>query len=516
MGNIASDPPGTATNLARQHLAAFDHADIAELKALETAVVITHKGGTKTGYAPAADTDVARGTALIAAVAAAVSGDVIQLTANTYDLGSAMLALPAGVSLVGAGKAQTVVKSLVTCGTDGLPADLGPVILPGSGSLIKDMKVWGTADWSDGNKIVAAVGVIYRSTGIQNTVPTSFTVENCELRGESDAFLVVNQGTDPCAIRLNNVDMYGLGDTCCFYGKSGSVHVMTVDAFNCSFNNQGNEGNGQGFKISTDAYVTARLQGCVISSGLTATDGTDGSGKVAYTSSLHVGSANATVYCSGCTILSDTHLDDFAGIVPAWDIYMSVLGSIILDGCVYDPSKVFVDEGNLVLASQQQPIVIDLSTNPGTVSSNTAADNTYVTVGNPGFDVGPGILRGFLITWTAPTGTSGGDKTIAIGVGTTAAAAGATLAGTECDVMIESSAFTAAAGVHGDVALDNSATYFAADGFGKYLAAPTTLYLNVLGKSTDATANPGNISSVFTIHPIIDRFTGAVSVTPAE
>ncbi len=88
-------------------------------------VLIMHANGTQTGYTPTADTAAARGTALATAAAAAVvSGDVIHLSDNTYELSSA-LTLAAGVRLVGnatftGAYASTGYKALRLVGDSGL------------------------------------------------------------------------------------------------------------------------------------------------------------------------------------------------------------------------------------------------------------------------------------------------------------------------------------------------------------------------------------------------------------
>ena len=86
-----------ATTIAKQQAKAAVEAAV---EALQTAVVVVHADGSKTAYPPADDTALARGAALAAAAAAAVSGDVIQLSKTMFEL-SADLVLPPGVGLEG-------------------------------------------------------------------------------------------------------------------------------------------------------------------------------------------------------------------------------------------------------------------------------------------------------------------------------------------------------------------------------------------------------------------------------
>lgn len=142
-------------------------------------VTIIHSNGTETEYTAAADTDVARGTALKAAVAAAVAGDLISMPAQTFDLGTDNLILPDQTSLIGAGMNETTINSEAVLST------AGPIIVPGSESVLADFGVVAT-----GSEIYqAGVGWYYNEGGgATNPIPTSFSARRIKIIGDTDGF----------------------------------------------------------------------------------------------------------------------------------------------------------------------------------------------------------------------------------------------------------------------------------------------------------------------------------------
>ena len=71
---------------------------------LNGTIVVQHASGSPTVYQPSANTDAARGTAFLAALAAAASGDVLYLAAMTYDCVANQIIIPGGVIIQGADK----------------------------------------------------------------------------------------------------------------------------------------------------------------------------------------------------------------------------------------------------------------------------------------------------------------------------------------------------------------------------------------------------------------------------
>ena len=73
--------------------------------------VVVHEDGSQSTYNAASNTDAARGTALLAALTAMVSGDALFLSGGNFDCGSSRVVLPAGTSMHGAGIGVTNVKT---------------------------------------------------------------------------------------------------------------------------------------------------------------------------------------------------------------------------------------------------------------------------------------------------------------------------------------------------------------------------------------------------------------------
>jgi len=113
------------------------------------------------------------------------------------------------------------------------------------------------------------------------------------------------------------------------------------------------------------------------------------------------------------------------------------------------------------------------------------------------------ICRGLLITAGAPGGTAAGTKNINYSVGSAANADDDLADATDIDVMIASGTKTAAS-VHGDQASDNVAAYFPMDGVGRYIATDTTIYLNVLGQTDDATGQPKTVTAAMKVYALLE------------
>ena len=131
---------------------------------------------------------------------------------------------------------------------------------------------------------------------------------------------------------------------------------------------------------------------------------------------------------------------------------------------------------------------------------NVIANATYVGTGVALSPIPANcILHGIFIKSAAPAGTAGGAKTIAYAVGTAVNADADLADATDIDVMISTGAIVAAADVHGNAAMDHVAAYFPTDQHGRYVAAALQLYLNFIGQSATATANPGTVTCLFEI-----------------
>jgi len=163
-------------------------------------IVISHKDGTVTPYRVATDSDIARGMALLNAMAAAVDGDVIQLSANTFDVQVNQIDLSLGgtgtVHLKGAGKYATIIKSA-------LSVQLGTraSVHPGNNSITADLSIIGT--------VVPGPQWVWGAL----TDDTSFTnaeLINVYIQASIDG-IYINQ--DNCSATLRDVTIHSTWDT---------------------------------------------------------------------------------------------------------------------------------------------------------------------------------------------------------------------------------------------------------------------------------------------------------------
>lgn len=159
---------GTAPSLTTANVTGLDTslADLEEALNLPS-VVVQHPDGTSLVYPPSADTDAARGTALLAAVTAAVAGDVIILGPGTFL--TSLLELPADVSLRGSGIGATIIEGSSTL-----------LLTPGDNSVIADI----TFDCS-ASPFAIPIGNTIDTTQTFNNV----SVYRCKLIGKDDCFL---------------------------------------------------------------------------------------------------------------------------------------------------------------------------------------------------------------------------------------------------------------------------------------------------------------------------------------
>ncbi len=301
-------------------------------------VVIRHKDGTTTAYNSTADTDAARGTALVAAVAAAAAGDVIIISAHTYDLGVYNTILPTSVNLFGAGIGATIIKSQAPLtGSSGV----GPIIVPGTASIVKDMTIWGTLTAAGTSTYQAAIGYNWRtSNGPQNPIPASFTTYNLECIGDYSAAYFRDDGS---ATNSPSVKIYNST----FSGKDYSVYKLTgtandlIEFYNPIIKVVGPSavGGSEGLITGSTAYGTIRVFGGQISESAGA--------------SLHKavdsGSANATIELYGVKLSSS------AG---GYDLVSSNSNNLKISSCVYDLTKVSGSLGYLDYNLKKDRIVI--------------------------------------------------------------------------------------------------------------------------------------------------------------
>ena len=108
-------------------------------------------------------------------IAATSSGDVVELGAGVFNLGTATLVLPHGVSLIGQGPFSTFISGTASLFTN------GPIVVPSSGSRVSDLAI-----------VLTNSGAVYQAgygfySGIGQRGPTNALFENFRiLNGQSD------------------------------------------------------------------------------------------------------------------------------------------------------------------------------------------------------------------------------------------------------------------------------------------------------------------------------------------
>lgn len=148
-------------------------------------IYVIKEDGTVTNYTPSADTDVARGTALVAAAAAATSGSQVVVGPGDYDVGTTVLILPAGVDLKGGGRDVTRILSQVLSNTAGC------MVQPRDGAVISDLSI--IANASSLTEFQLPIGVFANDPFEQRPVQTpatNVTLRNLYISGTSDGIFL--------------------------------------------------------------------------------------------------------------------------------------------------------------------------------------------------------------------------------------------------------------------------------------------------------------------------------------
>ena len=192
--------------------------------------IVHHANGTQTPYQAAADTDAARGTALLAAVAAATDLERVAVGPGTYDLDDDSLDLSGvgtkGVHLIGS--IGTIIRSDIDQVT-------GPIVRAGNKSLVDNLTVY--APLTDGTYQVP-----FSCTG---DCPDGATLRNCHLIGESDGIYFYSNGIPPFVLKLRV-------ESCIIEAKfdaiagAGNSGTLRCDVFNSQLNVVGPSATGLG------------------------------------------------------------------------------------------------------------------------------------------------------------------------------------------------------------------------------------------------------------------------------
>ncbi len=277
------------------------------------AVQVIHKNGKATGYEAASDTDTARGIALLNAIAASVTGDIITAASNTFDMGTSGLVPKPYTVLRGQGRGKTNILSSV----DQIN---GGVLTLASGLIVENLTISGMLTVSGGAGWQTIIGIPDSGTG---AAPTDFIVRNVEGFGDSDC--VFFRGSATGTIKGKFID-------CAFNGKYNAVNIQrnaadnssvndVLDFYNCTANAAGPSNGGGSRGFSNQSKGLCRYYGGVIS---------ESSGTSVNYGVYQVGSGRTELY--GVSISSDMGTN-------AWDI-IKTGGSVLATGCTYSANKV--------------------------------------------------------------------------------------------------------------------------------------------------------------------------------
>lgn len=238
-------------------------------------------------YGIGAATDSARGTALVNAVAAMASGDLVTFGPGNFTLTSS-LTLPAGASLIGRGKPHvtgsgltnplvvvaqdgiTVQGFLITTNTTGVGAYVGGSAIDIEDILLRDLEidvsdsvgcgiVWSQGELTSGTasvikgrienvKAASPAGIGSSGFGLLATLASGSDLQiiNCEMFGDTDGILVAgNSGANVLVFGgsytstldavttggpyLHCIGVKGRGDQQDFYGDSANLYLTDCD-----------------------------------------------------------------------------------------------------------------------------------------------------------------------------------------------------------------------------------------------------------------------------------------------
>jgi hypothetical protein len=217
--------------------------------AANAGVAIRHDTGLITWHKPSADTDVARGTALSAAVAAAVDGETVFVTSGVYDLGTGRLQLANNVDLAMDTGAHITSTAILTSGV---------IVRPGNNSIISGGTIEGTGD---GTNIQVPIGI---ETARGDSAVTGVQIIGCTLIADGDGVYFSHAGAYSCIVRDCTI-LTKFDAIAAFSDIGGSA--STVDVYNSRIIVTGpsSAGNNTSRGIFSSYNATVRVFGGSIS-----------------------------------------------------------------------------------------------------------------------------------------------------------------------------------------------------------------------------------------------------------
>lgn len=172
-------------------------------------VTVTHKDGTITPYLPLADTNKARGAALLDAVSAWVTGEKLTIGVGTYELDTSNITTPNNSKLAGSGQDVTTIKS----------NHAKPIIFT-TGTILQDFAIYG-------EQLDSGLPSTQFPLGDNAITATNVKIYNIRCYGESDGYFTSGAGTQ---VQIFNSTFSSYFD-CVRIGGVGCAH----DFYNCTF-----------------------------------------------------------------------------------------------------------------------------------------------------------------------------------------------------------------------------------------------------------------------------------------
>lgn len=256
--------------------------------------------------------DTTSGTTLRSTIQGASSGTLVVVGPGTFALANTGIAIPAGVSVSGAGMYATKITSTAQLGF------VGAIIKPGTGSSISDL--WIAAVHFNG--IQAPYGA---DKDTSQVVPTYATVERVYMTSDVDGiyFTVASASPPACTITIRESIIETKFDAAKVRNASGAWADFRIDFYDCELR-----------ALGPSLYVPGTSRGISIESGLARFFGgfvraTDGGGNETTGISCE---SNGTVELHGTAI----HTAASAG--TALDLKNTGI-ALIVDRATYDAGK---------------------------------------------------------------------------------------------------------------------------------------------------------------------------------
>ncbi len=290
-------------------------------------ISIVSDTGVRTNYNPAADTDVARGTALMEATFAAVAGDTIHLGRGTYALENQVcFPLPDNCHMILDPGAK------ITSEADA--SSLGPIIVPGNNSVIQGGTVEGVAVAT----FQVPIGV---DVELSAAAKTGIRIIGVKMVGDWDGFYF-NGNTDPCTAELWDCRIETKYDAITISSSSGSV-AHRIDAYNCRIAVAGPSASGLGVSRGITAQRGGRIR--MYGGSIEVTNG-----------GVNV-NAGAVTLDSGTVEVHDVSVRVSNGGNPKYDLLNNVGGTLsVSGGSGSDSGNVYLTSGSITRLNDREVI----------------------------------------------------------------------------------------------------------------------------------------------------------------